>query len=61
MVEINRFYDTPTGQKLIKEMPLLLKESQAIGQRVGTQIALEVLKKLMPELQRRELKLDQKT
>jgi hypothetical protein len=58
--EINRFYDTPTGQKLIKELPALMQEGQAVGGRIGLQIAQEVLRKLTPELEKRELKLEPK-
>ena len=58
--EINRFYDTPTGQKLIKELPGLMKEAQAVGGKIGLQIAQEVLRKLGPELEKRDLKLEPK-
>jgi hypothetical protein len=58
--EINAFYDTPTGQKLIKELPALMKEAQAVGGKIGLQIAQEVLHKLGPELEKRDLKLEPK-
>jgi hypothetical protein len=60
LAEIVRFYDTPTGQKLIRELPSILKEAQAIGGRLGQQIGLEVMRKLTPELEKRELKLEPK-
>ncbi len=57
LAEIIRFYDTPTGQKLIKELPPIMKEAQAVGARVGLQISQEVIRKITPELQKRDLKL----
>jgi hypothetical protein len=58
LADINRFYDTPTGQKLIKELPGILKEAQAIGAALGGQLAQQVMEKLAPELQKRNLKLE---
>jgi hypothetical protein len=60
LAEINHFYDTATGQKLIKEMPSIMREGQAIGARVGMQISQEVLQKLGPEIEKRDLKLEPK-
>ena len=61
LAEINRFYDTATGQKMIKELPTILREAQAIGGKVGLQIAQDVLRKITPELEKRDLKLEKKT
>jgi hypothetical protein len=58
LTEINRFYDTPTGKKLIKELPDILKEAQGIGAAFGLQVGKDVLQKLAPELQKRNLKLE---
>jgi hypothetical protein len=41
--EINAFYQTPTGKKTIKQMPLLMRK--------GGEIGAERIKKNMPELQ----------
>jgi hypothetical protein len=60
LAEINGFYDTATGQKLIKELPAILREGQAVGGKIGLEIAQDVIRKITPELEKRELKLEPK-
>jgi hypothetical protein len=56
--ELNAFYDSPVGKKAIKELPTIVAEGMAIGQAVGKRIAAEVVEKLRPELEKRNLKLE---
>ncbi|MGN6512605.1 MAG: DUF2059 domain-containing protein [Lysobacteraceae bacterium] len=43
------FYRSPGGQRMLKEMPAVMKESLAIGQELGRQIAQQVLGELKNE------------
>jgi hypothetical protein len=40
------FYSTPTGQKLIKVLPDIMKESMTIGQKYGEEIGTKVIERL---------------
>jgi len=43
--ELNKFYSSPVGKKLIRYQPIIMQESMTVGQRWGENIAKEVLKK----------------
>ena len=43
--ELNKFYSSPVGKKLIRYQPKIMQESMTAGQRWGENIAKEVLKK----------------
>lgn len=38
-----KFYQTPLGQKTIKELPQIMQESMAVGQEWGTEMATKIL------------------
>ena len=40
------FYTTPVGQKVVKKLPLVAQESNAIGQQWGETKALEIVQRL---------------
>ena len=40
------FYTTPVGQKVVKKLPLVAQESNAIGQQWGETKALEIMQRL---------------
>jgi len=42
---LNAFYDSPTGKKMIKVQPSILRESMTAGQAWGQKIALDVMNK----------------
>jgi hypothetical protein len=44
--DLIRFYETPTGKKLIKVMPAITQESMEIGKAWGRDIGEKVMKKL---------------
>jgi hypothetical protein len=44
--DLIRFYQTPVGQKIIRETPALQQESLAAGQRWGNQIVARLLNRL---------------
>ena len=44
--DINNFYDTPVGQKMIEHMPQIMQESMNAGQEWGKEIGEMILKKL---------------
>ncbi len=44
--DINNFYDTPVGQKMIEHMPQIMQESMNAGQAWGKEIGEMILKKL---------------
>ena len=56
--ELNAFYDSPLGRKLIKDMPALMQEGMAVGQMFGLKIARDAIDKLRPEFEKRNLKLE---
>jgi len=43
--EINAFYDTPAGKKLIQTQPIIIQESFEVGQQWGQKIAKEIVEK----------------
>lgn len=43
--EINAFYDSPVGKKLIKAQPEIIQDSFKIGQEWGKKVALDVIEK----------------
>jgi uncharacterized protein len=55
---LNAFYDSPLGRKLLKELAVLIQEGMAVGQAFGRNIATEVINKLRPEFEKRNLKLE---
>lgn len=44
--DINTFYDTPAGKKLIRVMPTIMQETIKVGQIWGQEIGKDVFKKL---------------
>ncbi len=57
LAQIAAFYDTPVGRKVIREMPALLSESMSVAQVMALKAAAEVMTKLRPEIEKRNLKL----
>jgi hypothetical protein len=53
--ELNRFYDTPIGRKLVKETPAISAEAMAMSQAFGQEIVGEVMRAVAPELEKRRL------
>jgi uncharacterized protein len=47
--DVIRFYGSPVGQRLLKVMPEMMKESGDVGQRWGEQVAREVLQEMAQE------------
>lgn len=47
--ELLLFYKSPLGKKMISNMPLIVKESQAIGQKWGFEIAKKITDQLEKE------------
>ncbi|HZV24491.1 MAG TPA: DUF2059 domain-containing protein [Luteimonas sp.] len=45
------FYQSPAGQRVLKELPPVMKESMAVGQAWGRQKAMELMKELEREQQ----------
>jgi len=56
LTEVTAFYETPVGRKMVKEMPQIVSETMTVAQTFGQKIAVEVLTKLKPELDKRQLK-----
>lgn len=54
--QLNAFYDTPVGQKLIQQMGGITQDSMAAGAAWGQSVAQDVLQRLIPELEKRGLK-----
>ena len=57
LTQVTAFYDSPVGRKMVKEMPQILSESMTVAQTFGQKIAMEVMIKLQPELEKRKLKM----
>ena len=57
LAQIAAFYDTPVGRKVILEMPTLMSESMSVAQTMALKVAREVMIKLRPEIEKRNLKL----
>ena len=51
--QIQAFYRSPTGQKLIDRTPAIAQESMALGQKVGQDVANELRGRAIEELRRR--------
>ena len=51
--DITAFYRSPTGQKLIARLPSISKESFAIGQQFGREIAADLHTEVIEELRKR--------
>jgi uncharacterized protein len=51
--QIQAFYHTPAGQKLLERMPAIAQESMALGQKVGQAIAGELQGRVIEELRKR--------
>lgn len=46
IVTITNFYETPTGQKMIKSLPAVFKDASAMGQEYGQRIGRRIIEKL---------------
>lgn len=57
LAQIAAFNDTPVGRKMIREMPALLSETMSVAQTMALKAATEVMAKLRPEIEKRNLKL----
>ena len=57
LAQIAAFYDTPVGRKVIREMPALLSETMSVAQTMALKASTEVMIKLRPEIEKRNLKL----
>jgi hypothetical protein len=51
--QIQAFYQTPAGQKLLDRMPVIAQESMALGQKVGQAIAKDMQDRVIQELRKR--------
>jgi uncharacterized protein len=51
--QIQAFYHTPAGQKLLDRMPTIAQESMALGQKVGQAIAKDMQGRVIEELRKR--------
>ncbi len=51
--QIQAFYHTPAGQKLLDRMPAIMQESMALGQKVGQAIGKEMQGRVIEELRKR--------
>ncbi|MDR2728105.1 MAG: DUF2059 domain-containing protein [Chitinispirillales bacterium] len=45
--QIIKFYETPTGKRMIKSVPLVTQESFTVGQKWGQELAQDVVSELM--------------
>ena len=54
--QLNAFYDSPLGQKLLEKSPVLFKESADLIQQMGADVVREVWRVMLPELQKRGIK-----
>jgi hypothetical protein len=52
IVAINKFYSSPVGKKLIQHQPDIMKESMAVGQRWGQDLARRVTSRYEIEVNR---------
>ena len=57
LAQVAAFYDTPVGRKMIREMPALLSETMSVAQTMALKATTEVMIKLRPEIEKRNLKL----
>jgi hypothetical protein len=51
------FYETPTGQKAIRKLPMLMQESIAVGQVWGAQIGREAMRRVKERLREKGYKI----
>jgi uncharacterized protein len=54
--ELNAFYDSPLGRKLVQKMPELLRECNELSQRMGVEVFREVWQSMLPEFEKRGVK-----
>ncbi len=59
--ELNAFYDSPIGRKLVRETPAISAEAMAVGQAFNQEIMTEVMRALTPEMEKRQLSDPRKT
>ena len=50
------FYSTPTGQKMLQQLPVLMQESVVVGQRFGQSLAVELESRMKDELRKKGYK-----
>jgi uncharacterized protein len=50
--QITAFYKTPTGQKMIGELPAIAKENMALGQQFGRSVALDIQTRALESLRK---------
>ena len=57
LAQIIAFNDTPVGRKMVREMPAILAETMSVAQTMALKAATDVMIKLRPEFEKRNLKL----
>ena len=57
LTQLGAFYDSPAGRKMVKEMPQIVSETMTVAQIFAQKMAMEVMVKLQPEIEKRKLKL----
>jgi hypothetical protein len=57
MRQVTAFYRGPAGQKLLDKMPVIMRDTMAVGQQFGQAIAGELRTKMIEELRKRGHKL----
>lgn len=57
LTQLGAFYDSPAGRKMVKEMPQIVSETMTVAQTFAQKMAMEVMVKLQPEIEKRKLKL----
>jgi len=50
---LTAFYKTPTGQKFLKETPIVMQETMAAGQKFGQSAATEMRQRMIDELRKK--------
>jgi hypothetical protein len=48
--DLTAFYKSPTGQKLLRMMPVITSQTMAVGQKFGQAAGEEARKQIMEEL-----------
>jgi uncharacterized protein len=46
---ITKFYESPVGQRMVKEMPDVARESQSVGMQMGQKVVIDVLRGMSDE------------
>ncbi|UYN95106.1 MAG: DUF2059 domain-containing protein [Enhydrobacter sp.] len=59
--ELNAFYDSAIGRKLVRETPSISTQAMAVGQAFNHEIMTEVMRALTPEMEKRHLSDPRKT